>query len=172
MLPDLVKIRSNPSTICIFIIRYYYPFCKRKFISQIVCLLLWFWLSISGTAADRVIYTPHSGFIQNVILTVKFTFSAYSKLNCAPADPPDAVQFHHKCRSDIERTSCSISRYINVSSNTPGNFGQIKNAVNISTTNFVIISETDIFRGSKIKMERITRLELATSTLARWRSTR
>ena len=73
VLPDLVKIRSNPSTICIFVIAYYYPFCKRTFISQIVCLLLWFWLNISGTAADRVIYTPHSGFIQDVILTVKFT---------------------------------------------------------------------------------------------------
>ena len=37
VLPDLVKIRSNPSTICIFVIAYYYPFCKRTFISQIVC---------------------------------------------------------------------------------------------------------------------------------------
>ena len=37
VLPDLVKIRSNLSTICIFVIAYYYPFYKRTFISQIVC---------------------------------------------------------------------------------------------------------------------------------------
>lgn len=109
MLPDFLIIHSNLSTICVFYIRYYCLCCKRTFISQIVCYLLWFWLNISGTAADRVIYTPHSGFIQNVILTAKFTFSAYSKLNCSPADPPDAVQFHHKYRSDIDMISCSIS---------------------------------------------------------------
>lgn len=108
MLPDFLIIHSNLSTICIFYIRYYYSCCKRTFISQIVCYLLWFWLNISGTAADRVIYTPHSGFIQNVILTPKFTFSAYSKLNCAPPDPPVAVQLHHKYRSDFNRTASPI----------------------------------------------------------------
>ena len=108
MLPDFLIIHSNLSTICIFYIRYYHPCCKHTFISQIVCYLLWFWLNISGTAADRVIYTPHSGFIQKVILTVKFTFSAYNKLNCAPAAPPVAVQFHHKYRSDFTRTASQI----------------------------------------------------------------
>ena len=51
--------------------------------------------------------------------------------------------------------------------------GKIKNAVNISTTNFVLLCIPATFFADPVKkLERITRLELATSTLARWRSTR
>ena len=101
MLPDFLIIHSNLSTICIFYIRYYLLCCKRTFISQIVCYLLWFWLNFSSNAADRVIYTPHSNFIQIVILTAKFT-----KVHIVNSIAPQQI---HKMRFNSTTSTAATS---------------------------------------------------------------